>query len=80
MSMGNLPSLTIPRLNFDLGMEVEYGLIGFQHGFVMLLLMPLNSELLMMVFTGIHQLVKGILLVAQNIVTMRKTSEKINKK
>lgn len=63
MSMGSLPSLTIPRLNFALGMGVEHGLIVFPHGFVMQLLMPLNLELHMMVYTGILQPVKGPLLV-----------------
>ena len=74
MSTGNLPSLTIPGLKFDLGVEMEYGLIGFPHGFVMQLLMPPNSELLTMVFTGIRQLVKGILLAAWNILIMSKKS------
>uniref|UniRef100_A0A0A9RJ75 GLGB n=1 Tax=Arundo donax TaxID=35708 RepID=A0A0A9RJ75_ARUDO len=62
MSMGNLPSLTIPGLNFALYMGMEYGLIGFLHGFAMQLLMPLNLELPTMVFIGILQLVKGMCL------------------
>jgi hypothetical protein len=43
MSKENLIFLIIPRLNFAFDM-VEYGLIGFLHGFVMQLLMLPNLE------------------------------------
>jgi len=54
------PFLTIRRLNFDLSMAMEYGLIEFQHGPSMRLLILLDLQLPMREFTGIHRLQKGL--------------------
>lgn len=58
--MGSRPFLTIPGLNFALSMVMEYGLIEFQLGSDMPLLILMDLQLHMMEFIGIHHLQKGL--------------------